>query len=90
MKNGPKTETYCVFKEFTKDPQDFYPKEQNWWEGKDSIAYRNANSTLFVEALACCCAVTYVNGNLIGDPLDVKMFESTDWVLDEGLNDKND
>ena len=27
LKNGPKTEQYCVFKEFSKDPQDFYPKE---------------------------------------------------------------
>jgi hypothetical protein len=24
-----------------------------------------------------------VNGELIGDPLDVKMFESTNWVLEE-------
>lgn len=39
-----------------------------------------------MEALACCCAVTYVNGNLIGDPLDVKMFLSTKWVLDEDLS----
>ena len=36
-----------------------------------------------MEALACCCAVTNVNGSLIGDPLDVKMFQSTRWVLDE-------
>ena len=27
-----------------------------------------------------------MNGVLIGDPLDVKMFESTKWVLDEGFN----
>jgi len=87
LKNGPKTEAYCVFKEFTKDPQEFFPKELNWWEGKDALSYRNSNPTLFMEALACCCAVTYVNGILIGDPLDVKMFESTKWVLDEGQHD---
>jgi len=43
-------------------------------------------STLFLESLACCCGVTYVNGGLIGDPLDVKMFESTGWILDESQN----
>lgn len=57
-------------------------------ESKDAEAYRNKNSTLFIEALACCCAVTYVNGALIGDPLDVKMFESTNWILDESLTDE--
>jgi hypothetical protein len=87
--NGPKTESYRVFKEFTKDPQDFYPKEANWWQGKDAQVYRNLNSTLFIEALACCCSVTYVNGMLIGDPLDVKMFESTNWILDEGSNSES-
>lgn len=31
-------------------------------------------STLFLEALATCHSITYVNNELIGDPLDVKMF----------------
>lgn len=30
--------------------------------------------TLFLEGLASCHSITYVNGELIGDPLDVKMF----------------
>ena len=33
--------------------------------------------------MASCTAITYVNGKLVGDPLDVKMFECTGWVLDE-------
>jgi hypothetical protein len=33
--------------------------------------------------MASCTAITYVHGSLIGDPLDVKMFEATGWVLDE-------
>ncbi len=36
-----------------------------------------------MEALATCHGITYVNGTLIGDPLDVKMFQEVDWVLDE-------
>ncbi len=43
-----------------------------------------------MEALACCCAVTYVNGSLIGDPLDVKMFESTKWILNEDSKPSKD
>ena len=35
------------------------------------------------QAMACCHAITYVNDELIGDPLEVKMFEMTDWILDE-------
>ena len=42
--------------------------------------------------MATCHSITYVNGHLIGDPLDVKMFESTKWELQEsnlnkGLDD---
>ena len=33
--------------------------------------------------MASCTAVTYVEGELVGDPLDVKMFEKTGWMLDE-------
>jgi magnesium-transporting ATPase (P-type) len=29
---------------------------------------------LLLESMASCTAITYVNGALIGDPLDVKMF----------------
>ena len=36
-----------------------------------------------LEAMASCVSVTYVDGRLAGDPLDVSMFESTGWVLDE-------
>ena len=29
-----------------------------------------------------------MNGELIGDPLDVKMFQSTGWILDESHEEK--
>lgn len=32
---------------------------------------------LLTEAMATCHAITYVNNELIGDPLEIKMFEST-------------
>lgn len=35
-------------------------------------------------ALATCHSLKIVDGEVIGDPLDVKMFEYTGWTLDEG------
>ena len=57
--------------------------EQPWWLGQNASYNRNLNNTLFLEAMASCTAVTYVEGELVGDPLDVKMFEKTTWMLDE-------
>ena len=33
--------------------------------------------------MASCHSITRVNGEMIGDPLEVKMFESTGWILEE-------
>ncbi|KAH9911839.1 Ca-transporting ATPase [Fomitopsis serialis] len=38
----------------------------------------------FLYALATCHSLKKVNGEVIGDPLDVKMFEFTKWTLEEG------
>ena len=38
----------------------------------------------FLYALATCHSLKMVDGNVIGDPLDVKMFEFTKWTLEEG------
>lgn len=43
----------------------------------------NKSENLFLESMASCHSITYVDNDLIGDPLDVKMFEATNWVLDE-------
>ena len=44
---------------------------------------RVLNTTLYVECMASCTAITHLNNELVGDPLDVKMFEATGWQLDE-------
>ncbi|KAK8732754.1 hypothetical protein OTU49_006909 [Cherax quadricarinatus] len=36
-----------------------------------------------IAAMATCHSLTFLNGNLTGDPLDVKMFEATEWSLEE-------
>lgn len=34
-------------------------------------------------AMACCHSLTIIDGEIIGDPMDMKMFEATHWDLDE-------
>lgn len=36
-----------------------------------------------LEIMAACHGLARVNGNLIGDPLEVKMFETTKYELDD-------
>ena len=38
----------------------------------------------FLHALATCHSLKLVDGHVIGDPLDVKMFRFTQWTLEEG------
>ncbi|KAJ3806480.1 hypothetical protein F5876DRAFT_49962 [Lentinula aff. lateritia] len=38
----------------------------------------------FLHALATCHSLKMVGGDVVGDPLDVKMFEFTRWTLEEG------
>ena len=60
-----------------------------WWSKENRMEIRNLNQTLFLEAMASCTEITYVNGLLVGDPLDVKMFESSGWTLrDFSINEK--
>ncbi|XP_070560588.1 polyamine-transporting ATPase 13A3-like isoform X2 [Ptychodera flava] len=37
----------------------------------------------FLSAMATCHSLTMIEGNLTGDPLDLKMFEATNWLLEE-------
>lgn len=37
--------------------------------------------------MAACHSITYVGEDLIGDPLDVKMFLATQWKLDEPMSE---
>lgn len=40
--------------------------------------------TPLIHALATCHGLKLVNGEIIGDPLDLRMFEFTRWTLEEG------
>ena len=48
--------------------------------------YKSKNKDLlqyYTECLACCHCLTYVKDKLVGDPIDVKMFEALDWIMKE-------
>lgn len=56
------------------------------YEDADSIPMASAADarTPLLHALATCHALKLVNGELLGDPLDLRMFEFTKWDLEEG------
>lgn len=41
----------------------------------------------FVESLVCTNCITRVNNILLGDPIDIEMFKSTGWIMEESAND---
>ncbi|XP_072266255.1 probable cation-transporting ATPase 13A5 [Pyxicephalus adspersus] len=38
-------------------------------------------------AMTCCHSIILVDGKLQGDPLDMKMFEATEWVIEDNCED---
>jgi len=43
---------------------------------------------LFMESISSCHSITKVNGKMIGDPIDIEMFEATGWTLNENMDSK--
>ena len=83
-----RSENKAKYLNFTNDVHDLMPEEE-WLRLSDAKRARSTNPALMVEAMAACTAVTYVNGKLVGDPLDVQMFQATGWVLDEAAEKEN-
>uniref|UniRef100_A0A3P8ZAV0 Polyamine-transporting ATPase 13A3 n=1 Tax=Esox lucius TaxID=8010 RepID=A0A3P8ZAV0_ESOLU len=42
----------------------------------------------FVACMATCHSLTKIDGQLSGDPLDLKMFEATGWILEEATEEE--
>lgn len=55
-----------------------------------SVSNISNTSYLMLEILASCHSITSIKGKMIGDPLDIKMFESTGWILEENTENKFD
>ncbi|XP_037530511.1 probable cation-transporting ATPase 13A3 [Nematolebias whitei] len=52
-------------------------------------AYKeNLVKTQFVACMATCHSLTKIDGQLSGDPLDLKMFEATGWILEEATEEE--
>lgn len=48
------------------------------------------NQKKIVYAMATCHSLRVMDDELLGDPLDVKMFQFTDWTFEEGGNRVSD
>uniref|UniRef100_UPI00398F3317 polyamine-transporting ATPase 13A3 n=1 Tax=Pristiophorus japonicus TaxID=55135 RepID=UPI00398F3317 len=59
----------------------FLPSEQ-------SICKESLVKSQFVACMATCHTLTKIDGKLSGDPLDLKMFEETGWVLEEASEEE--
>lgn len=43
----------------------------------------------FIECMACCHSASKLDEMMVGDPLDIQMFESTNWILDESKSENS-
>lgn len=50
---------------------------------EDDPAKASLAKTAFVACMASCHSLTKIEGQLSGDPLDLKMFNATGWILEE-------
>ena len=66
----------------------FYDKLKN---NKININYKNELMQLYIECLACCHCLTYNEDKkeYIGDPIDIKMFQGINWILEQKTNNNN-
>ena len=80
------------FGEFKRSALEMSNESFNYYKDKIALKCRKDKkkelTQLYVECLACCQGITKVNGKLIGDPIDVKMFEGVNWVLSENVENK--
>ena len=83
-------QTRTIFSQFSANAASLttlMPDGTPWWNlpRKEAKKYKDQNNALFLEAMAACTAITYVDGVLVGDPLDLSMFKITGWILDESV-----
>jgi magnesium-transporting ATPase (P-type) len=66
-----------------------YAKSESLWliyscccrfEKEEKIVNKMNSRSPVVVCMATCHSLTIVEGKMTGDPLDLKMFEATDWV----------
>ncbi len=63
------------------------PAENALFLPADHTVWTMPQESPVLNCLAACHSLTLIDGELIGDPLDIKMFESTRWELEEAGTD---
>ena len=69
--------THAIFTKFTSDAAKLAHVSGTmtpWWHSPEHKSDKKINCAQLLEAMAACTAVTYVKGEMVGDPLDVSMF----------------
>lgn len=63
--------------------------ENGSFQLSEETAYKeNLVKSQFVACMATCHSLTKIEGQLSGDPLDLKMFEATGWTLEEATEEE--
>jgi cation-transporting ATPase 13A3/4/5 len=77
-----KSENHSTFGRFYRSTEGFQPSDM-YTNQKVYEEYAKKSKSLLVECIASCHSLTRVDGNIIGDSLDIEMFKSSEWILDE-------
>ena len=75
LKTVPNLSRLLSFSSLPPNPS-FQPSEEKAY--KESLV-----KSQFVACMSTCHSLTKIEGQLSGDPLDLKMFEATGWVRDD-------
>ena len=79
------------FGDFAQDIMNYFNIIKEYLQiKKNNNSYVNKNKDLlklYFECLTCCHCLSIINNKIIGDPIDVKMFENTDWILEDKQNE---
>ena len=67
-----------------------YYKQKKTAKEKEKKDKNKDLNLFFVECLATCHCATFVNEKIIGDPVDVKMFETSGWTLHENNSEQEE
>ena len=80
-----------VFDNFIKDAKDIALKTYLYYKKKKLENEKDLNddlNQLFVECLASCHSASIVNNSIVGDPIDINMFQSCEWKMYENQINK--
>ena len=88
-----KSQNTFEFNDFCSDIKKYYNIIKEYLIAKkDNESYNSKNKDLlklYLECMATCHCLSIINGKIIGDPIDVKMFEKTEWILEDNQNEED-